>query len=323
MHQIIHRPAVVVASVVGLAATAALVTGALAAGQDRDHQAATHKTGQPTGQHAKPNADITMPATPTATQLPATGPFALVELFTSEGCSSCPPAEHVANRLAQRANAGEPLLVVAYHVDYWDSLGWPDRFAHSDHTRRQRRYASTWRERSVYTPQMVVDGRWGFVGSDAAKADQRIDHALAQLPALTLTPIVEPAEADRSLIVRVAVDQPAQPRDRTAPAAPDAAAEITVVVVESGLITEVTDGENTGRTLHHDNVVRAWASMPMPSATAATRTVETLVTLPEGLDRSRAMVIVYAQDARTLSVLGSGWASLPPVEAVPSTDAPR
>ena len=89
---------------------------------------------------------------------------AVVELFTSEGCSSCPPAETYVGELAQHPN----VLALAFHVDYWDDLGWRDRFGLPEAVQRQRNYARTLRLSSVYTPQVVIDGQGDFVGTDRA-----------------------------------------------------------------------------------------------------------------------------------------------------------
>ncbi|MEL7087271.1 MAG: DUF1223 domain-containing protein, partial [Planctomycetota bacterium] len=106
-------------------------------------------------------------------------PFAVVELFTSEGCSSCPPAEAVLNRLDRDARQGhQRIFTLAFHVDYWNRLGWTDPFSDRAYSDRQRDYAVTLRERSIYTPQMVVNGTTGFVGSHARRAGQEIGRAL-------------------------------------------------------------------------------------------------------------------------------------------------
>jgi hypothetical protein len=96
---------------------------------------------------------------------------AVVELYTSEGCSSCPPAEAYIGELTQRRG----VLALSFHVDYWDNLGWPDRYALPDAVSRQRGYAKVLGNSSVYTPQVVIDGRGDFVGSDR----KAIDRALA------------------------------------------------------------------------------------------------------------------------------------------------
>src|ERR1700746_3918568 len=97
----------------------------------------------------------------------------VVELFTSEGCSSCPPADALLAELAGRPD----LLALSFHVDYWDGLGWKDPFSSPDATRRQRGYADLLGLATVYTPQMVVDGRWQAVGSDRSEVEQALGSA--------------------------------------------------------------------------------------------------------------------------------------------------
>ena len=91
---------------------------------------------------------------------------AVVELFTSEGCSSCPPADILLGELSKRTWESGEVIALGFHVDYWDRLGWKDRFSGGNHSQRQRRYAQSFAENSVYTPQMIVDGQAGFAGSD-------------------------------------------------------------------------------------------------------------------------------------------------------------
>src|SRR5579872_1033847 len=103
-----------------------------------------------------------------ADELPTSpGGIAVVELFTSEGCSSCPPADLALADLERQSRA---VYALEFHVDYWDRLGWPDRFSSPDWTRRQREYAEAFGARGLYTPQMIVGGTDAFTGSDRARA---------------------------------------------------------------------------------------------------------------------------------------------------------
>lgn len=104
----------------------------------------------------------------------------LVELFTSEGCSSCPPADTLLTRLATEKTIGNAEVVtLAFHVDYWNRLGWTDRFSSAAFTERQNRYATAWKSDRIYTPQAVVDGRVEFVGTDATRALDAFAAAIA------------------------------------------------------------------------------------------------------------------------------------------------
>jgi hypothetical protein len=216
---------------------------------------------------------------------------AVVELFTSEGCSSCPPADALLARLASRPG----VFALSFHVDYWDDLGWRDRFASAGNTARQQTLALSLGARGLYTPQLVVGGVDAFVGSDADHADASIGKALSAAPRVRLTLRVHatPAEA------RV---------DYQAVGAP-AGALIDVAVVERSVSSEVHAGENAGRLLRHANVVRSFASSPLvsPSGTVT-------LPIPPALDRAGANVIGYVQlppgDGEGMPVLGATSARL-------------
>src|SRR5579871_1462623 len=111
---------------------------------------------------------------------PATG-FAVVELFTSEGCSSCPPADQLIARI-QQEEKDQPVYILAFHVDYWDRLGWKDACSDHRYTQRQNQYASWFKLQSIYTPEIVVNGRDEFVGSQEKTLRSAIVSGLGQMP---------------------------------------------------------------------------------------------------------------------------------------------
>jgi hypothetical protein len=174
------------------------------------------------------------------------GTAALVELYTSEGCDSCPSADAWLRRLPA-AGAGT-LVPLAFHVDYWDYIGWKDPFARPAFSARQRELAAVARSRVVYTPQVLLAGRdyrsWGSGARFAA--DVRAVNALPARAEIALTL----AARAGTIELRAAASVP-RPEDRT-----DAA--LYVAVYESGLSNKVSAGENRGATLHHDFVVRDW-----------------------------------------------------------------
>lgn len=170
------------------------------------------------------------------TGISAAEPFAVVELFTSEGCSSCPPADAVLNELARQPH----VFALAFHVDYWNYLGWPDPFSNAKYTDRQRTYS-----RDIYTPQMIVNGTEIFVGSDRSRAQRVIAAALKRRAAVNLHLTWRNGAVDYEVTG-------ASPED-----------VLQLALVESGLVQKVPRGENAGRTLRHDNVVRAFVSVSL------------------------------------------------------------
>lgn len=154
----------------------------------------------------------------------------LLELFTSEGCSSCPPAEARFSKFKTDARLWKDFVPVAFHVDYWDRLGWPDRFASKAWTERQRTYAAGWNSSSVYTPGFVLNGReWRGGNVPAAASEQP-----GVLKAV--------ARDDGSVAVSFEGDS-------------TRALEVNVATLGVGLSTNVKAGENSGRKLSHDFVV--------------------------------------------------------------------
>lgn len=166
----------------------------------------------------------------------------VVELFTSEGCSSCPPADELLGHLRQDL-AGKNIQVIplGFHVDYWNSLGWKDRFSSAEFSRRQEQYARSLGVDGPYTPQMVVDGALEFVGSSAGQAQRAISQAAGQPEVAAVK--ISAAGADQ---LQVHVQAPASAGD----------ALVILAVTEDNLTTQVGSGENGGRTLRHAAVVR-------------------------------------------------------------------
>lgn len=166
----------------------------------------------------------------------------LVELYTSEGCNSCPPADHWLNQAFARGASAATAL--AFHVDYWDDGGWKDRFSSHAFTERQYRVAIANRASFVYTPQVVVQGRSATRWHALAP---RLAALAAEPAAATITLAVTGHGDDRSVEAMAAVAEPAK----------RAGTRLYVAVTRDGLTTEVRGGENRGATLRHDHVVQA------------------------------------------------------------------
>ncbi|MEU8331722.1 DUF1223 domain-containing protein [Micromonospora sp. NPDC048839] len=213
--------------------------------------------------------------------------FAVVEMFTSQGCSSCPPAEEVLTEIERDArDRGQPVFALGFHVDYWDDLGWPDRFADAAYTARQEAYARAYGTGRLYTPQMVVNGTVEFVGSDRRRAAGAIASALASSATTAVTLRAE------DLGGRVAVDYQSAP--------PPEGAVLHVAIVERGLDSEIARGENAGRTLRQDNVVRAFTSVDLRAERGRVE-----VATPPDLDPRAAAVVGYVQEDGHRGVLGA------------------
>ena len=164
------------------------------------------------------------------------GPVVL-ELFTSQGCSSCPPADRILTKLAQNGElAGKPVVALSFHVDYWNDLGWNDPYSLPAWTERQHQYANALGDRRVYTPQLVVGGATGMVGSDITQITLAVGK--------TARPARLPATAKWT--------KDSVEITTTAPAG----ADVLVAVFETTRTNKVPRGENSGTALAHRNVVR-------------------------------------------------------------------
>jgi hypothetical protein len=159
---------------------------------------------------------------------------AFVELFTSEGCSSCPPAEQTLSKLTTHPSLWKTFVPVAFHVNYWDHLGWKDRLASIEFTQRQRTYASDWRSDTVYTPEFVLNGReWQWSGADTLAHESNETAGL-----LTVS-----QNGARNFVVTFTSTRP-MTGDITA----------HVALLGFGVTSDVARGENAGRKLRHDFV---------------------------------------------------------------------
>lgn len=173
----------------------------------------------------------------------------LIELFTSEGCSDCPPADALLQKLDRSSPVdGSPVVVLSEHVDYWDDLGWRDPYSSHELSERQAAYASRFRLDSVYTPQMVVDGRFQLVGSDQRGAISSIDAASKDQKTRVALSSIQPVGRG-SLALRLDVD--------SLPASAAKSADVWVALADESDVSSVAHGENGGRTLNHVAVLRS------------------------------------------------------------------
>ena len=221
----------------------------------------------------------------------------LIELFTSEGCSSCPPADAVLQRLwVEQPLAGVRLVVLSEHVDYWNDLGWRDPWSDPLFSDRQRRYGGR-----IYTPQAVIDGRVDVVGSDeegivrAAKGAAAEAHGEVRIaPAKKNNFFSAPGRPESDGRVHIA----------TAGLPPHGPAQVLLAVVEDGLVSRVERGENAGRTLPHTAVVRSLKSVGSIAPGAAAW--EGDADAPSDPAWKSPRVVVFVQDRESLRVLAAG-----------------
>ena len=172
---------------------------------------------------------------------------AVLELYTSEGCNSCPPADKWVSSLPGSGFTADKVIPLAFHVDYWDYIGWKDRFASPTFTQRQHELAGIAHARTVYTPQVVLNGK-DFRASSSKLADAA--KSINQTPALAKIELaIDPRSArDWNISTGVLVMDAAQQRD----------AAVYLAVYENRLVSDVKAGENSGVVLKHDYVVREW-----------------------------------------------------------------
>lgn len=181
---------------------------------------------------------------------------AVVELFTSEGCSSCPPADRVLARLAARAQAGSlPVFPLSFHVDYWNYLGWRDRFSDRRYSERQQNYGALGGG-GTYTPQAVINGEAECLGSDASRIDALIGSALKRAPRTQIALTAQRGERGIEVSYQVSGEV--------------AASVLNLALVEPRAETAVERGENAGDRLQHVNVVRVFSTRPLSAGTVGT-----------------------------------------------------
>ena len=225
----------------------------------------------------------------------------LVELFTSEGCSDCPPADALLERLDRsQPVSGAELIVLSEHVDYWDGSGWRDPYSSRDYTERQGAYAQQFGLGSVYTPQMVVDGRFQLVGSDERGAITAIENATkAEKIPVTITLIRW--ESDGTAVLHVSTGQ--------LPHFSATSSEVLIAAADESDESHVERGENEGRTLKHVAVVRSLTRVGIIDGSGEF-SQEVKVKLHRGGKGGNLRIVAIVQEAPAGRVLGVGSARL-------------
>ncbi len=222
----------------------------------------------------------------------------VVELFTSQGCSSCPPADRLLAQLSADPAWRERMVPLSLHVDYWNYIGWQDPFSSAAYSERQQLYARAFDSERIYTPQVVVHGATDCLGSDRSCLEKAIRKAEAQAPKWQLTvAMTSPTEQTLRAEVRAQpIGTPTGPR----PA-------LFVVLTENGLSTPVSKGENARRTLENSHVVRHLERRSFEPG----KPVVVDLPLEAGWNRSNLEVSAFLQEGGTMRILAAARGSSP------------
>jgi hypothetical protein len=222
--------------------------------------------------------------------------FAVVELFTSEGCSSCPPADDILRGLAEREN----VMALSFHVTYWNRLGWKDSFSKPEFDERQSNYGAHFNLNSIYTPQVIINGAAEMVGSHGSQIDKELSKIGSEKSDITIE--LSKNIKDKTLIINYKINKATENK------------LLNFALVERNLETKVLRGENGGRTLKHDNVVRLFKTVKIRSTVLASSGVATEgvenFNLQNDFKLKDCSVIVYLQDAQTMKIVAASKMAL-------------
>jgi len=215
--------------------------------------------------------------------------FALLELFTSEGCSSCPPADELLAKV-QTELKDKPVYLLAYHVDYWNRFGWKDVFSSPVYSKRQMAY-SRWLNAQVYTPQLVVNGSTELVGSDEPALRKAVSWALGSAPLAGVS--LQAQRKGNELIVNYTVTDSAASENK-----------LLIAIVQKAATSKVSSGENGGLTLSHVQIVRDLQTVDLSNGKKGISSIK----LPQGFNANGWEIIGFVQNAATGEVLAASKA---------------
>lgn len=232
----------------------------------------------------------------------------LVELFTSEGCSSCPPADRFLKKLDQQPRAGAEVIVLSEHVDYWNHIGWKDPYSARLYSERQRNYSRRFGLDSVYTPQMVVDGSSEFVGSNQELAEKALSKAVREPKiAVRLSSLSVASNVLRAHVETEVLNAASDVRE----------ADVYVAVAFNRMQSQVSAGENAGHKLEHvavaRNIIRigvlhAGQGFAQDVEISDVGVKDVQLKLEPGVDPSNLRLVAFVQDAHQGRVLGAAAA---------------
>ena len=204
--------------------------------------------------------------------------FVVMELFTSQGCSSCPHADDLLGSYAEKND--DHIIPLAFHVDYWNQLGWRDSFSNSQYSQRQQWYNEKFLHADVYTPQLIVNGTKEMVGNNDLKVKAAIDNALSETANTTIN-ITGQTIANKQLQIQYTID------------GTTANTILNVAIIQHKTITKIKAGENGGVTLANYNVVRSFVYSP------AKESGTSFVKLPTGVDLKELSIVLFTQSNLT------------------------
>jgi len=211
--------------------------------------------------------------------------FALLELYTSEGCSSCPPADELLGRI-QNEYHDKNVYVLAYHVDYWDKQGWKDIFSSADFTKRQYDYAQFLGKEPIYTPQVIINGKTDYIGSQETSLRNGIKSAFSKPTLASLN--LEASQNENSISVNYNVEGTSKN------------SRLLLAVVQKETKSNVKRGENANRVLTHYQIVRNLQSVDLNKIKKGTATIH----LPKNYNAQDFEIIGFVQDMNSGAILG-------------------
>lgn len=209
--------------------------------------------------------------------------FAVLELFTSEGCSSCPPADRL---LPQLASTDANIIPLSFHVDYWDRMGWKDPFSNSAFTERQQKYANEFKLESIYTPELIINGEYELIGSNRSAAETDIKKVFAENDQVHVN--IADVKKENDKLVFIADLQ-----------GPITNSNVMCAIVQKHAESNVKAGENSGAKLSHTNVVRTFAEQ------SAKEKMNFEVLVPGDIANDNWELIVYTQQKDNLKITGA------------------
>lgn len=217
--------------------------------------------------------------------------IAVLELFTSEGCSSCPPADELMGKI-QKEYQESPVYILSYHVDYWDKQGWKDIFSNAEYTKRQHQYSNWFGTETIFTPQILINGKAEYIAAQESVVKADIKKALFKPAAVNLA--LDASQEEGKLTVNYKVKGSFKN------------SLLMLALIQKSAVSNVKRGENANRVLSHFQIVRKLQSTTLKADGVGTASLK----LPKDFNSSEFQVIGFVQDISTGAVLGAFQAAL-------------